>query len=297
MSSSLSSSEVYENALKSVLPYFIILTEEGFTSCNQKYTIVVNKIAWYKVRLFIHEDHLEKRKLTEYHWSQHISKEEALKVVKYLHERMSKVPLLEFKPFRKRKEGEDVSSNQNPMSFNMKYYFDQVKLSDDCKTNPDKYLNIGDHVYITRKCGIYHHDAIYLGNKRVVHIFGDMSQKTNVKAKEDDWTNFVGLNDEGDVSWFGTLYVVVYRLKIRSQKEIVSEALKLASELYGEGKYHLLDNNCQHFASFCCTGVEISMGANSLSDALWQSLTALTGKKPYGSAIEKYFESPFDKEP
>jgi hypothetical protein len=137
-----------------------------------------------------------------------------------------------------------------------------------------------------------------------VHIFGEISAKTNVKATEDSWENFVGVDEDGSVSWFGTVYVIVYRLRTRSPEKIVSEALQLASDSYGEGMYNLLSKNCQHFASYCCTGKEISLGAHNLSDAisqslseLKQSLSELRSKPLIESAIEKVIQSPLDKEP
>jgi hypothetical protein len=294
----------YEKALEKALPFNCISRRSGLTSAGQKYTIVINSILWYKVRLFLDEDHLDKgRALIEYHWSHHTTRKGADDAVKRIENRLTRVPLLEYKPFRRvRSLGDDNDEDEddnedNPMTVDLRYYFTQVKLPDKCKTVPDKYLKKGDHVYITRKCGIYHHDAIYLGNKRVVHIFGEMSTNTNVKAKEDSWENFVGVNADGGVSWFGTVYVIVYRLRTRSPDKIVSEALQLASDSYGEGIYNFLSKNCQHFASYCCTGKEISLGAHSLSDAIWQSLSGLRNKPSIGNAIEKVTQSPLDKEP
>jgi hypothetical protein len=281
-------SVAYKSALAKAMPYNIYKTSEGETSAGQKYTIIINSMVWYKVRLFLEENHLDKgRTLTEYHWSQHTTREGANEAARWIHERLQRTPLLEFTPF----ESDSV------LTYRADYYFAQVKMSDECKIYPDKYLKKGDHVYITRKCGIYHHDCIYLGNRRVVHINGDMSNIAEVKAKEDKWENFVGYYDDGSVSWFGTIYVIVYRLTIRNPDEICEVAQKLASKAYAKGDYNFVLKNCQHFASFCCTGKEISLGSHSVSDWFIQGLKGLTRKPPVGSAIAKTVESPLDKEP
>ena len=286
-------SESYEKALEKALPYNSIFIRSGFTSVGQKYTIVISSIVWYeewyKLWLFLDEDHLDKgRALKEYHSSDHTTREGAYDAVKWIENRLTRVPLLEYKPFGRDLSLKDIDNKEHPMKTYLDYYFTQVKLPDECKTDPDKYLKRGDHVYITRKCGIYHHDAIYLGDKRVVHIFGEVSEKTNVKAKEDCWENFVGVDKDGSVPWFGTVYVIVYRLRTRSAEKIVSEALKLASDSYGKGMYNFLSKNCQHFASYCCIGKEMSMGALGLSDVILPLLMFLYPKET---------QSPLDKEP
>ena len=45
----------------------------GKTSSGQNYAIIVNRVLWYKVRIFLDEDHLEheNRKLLVYFSSQH----------------------------------------------------------------------------------------------------------------------------------------------------------------------------------------------------------------------------------
>ena len=77
------------------------------------------------------------------------------------------------------------------------------------------------------------------------------------QARNDTWSTFIG-----DVnSWIGTVSVVVYRLRIRTVDEITREAENLVREQFAAGKYNFLAQNCQHFASYCCTGQQISLDA------------------------------------
>jgi hypothetical protein len=153
-------SNTYEKALEKALPFNCIFRRSGITSANQKYTIMINSVLWYKVKLFLDEDHLDKgRTLTEYHWSHHATRKGADDAVKWIENRLTRVPLLEYKPFGKVRslgddededKDEDKDDNEdNPMPIDLRYYFTRVKLPDKCKTNPDKYLKKGDHVYIT----------------------------------------------------------------------------------------------------------------------------------------------------
>ena len=51
-----------------------VLRTSGHSMIGQQYTIVVTKVLWYKIRLFLEEDHLDKHKLKAYHSSQHATR-------------------------------------------------------------------------------------------------------------------------------------------------------------------------------------------------------------------------------
>ncbi|RNA00605.1 hypothetical protein BpHYR1_000094 [Brachionus plicatilis] len=238
----------FSKILSNSLPINVIKQIYDTTIMGQKYVIVVNKILWYKIRVFLREDHLDKRqKLTEYHWSEHATEEGVENHIMWIKERLKRTPLLYFDKMK---------------SININYYFTYVKIDNECKLNPEKYFNAGDHLAITRKGGLYTHDCIYLGNKKVVHIFDEniSSSKFRAKAKEDSWENFVGIDNNGNVPYWGTVYVVIHRLRIRKPDEIVKEAKELSSDDYAKGQYHFVLKNCQHFAAKCCTGNEFSIG-------------------------------------
>jgi hypothetical protein len=74
------------------------------------------------------------------------------------------------------------------------------------------------------------------------------------------WDKFVGDCD----SWFGSVFVVVYRLRIRTVEEITAEAENLVQEQFGLGKYNFLQQNCQHFACYCSMGQMLSNSVEEL---------------------------------
>ena len=69
----------FDSAVTKALPSLSseISRVTGQTSTGQKYVVVVTKALWYKVRLFLEEDYLDKRSLTAYHDSEHTSREGA----------------------------------------------------------------------------------------------------------------------------------------------------------------------------------------------------------------------------
>jgi hypothetical protein len=136
---------------------------------------------------------------------------------------------------------------------------------------------------ISRILGVYTHDAIYMGGKRVIHIFTpEGGTKATSQARNDPWSKFIG-----DVnSWFGTVSVVVYRLRIRTVGEITKEAENLVREQFGSGQYNFLLQNCQHFASYCCTGQQMSLGTlNAL--AILNSIGIVFNPPMRGSPLDR----------
>lgn len=110
--------------------------------------------------------------------------------------------------------------------------------------SPALYLRRGDHIQAGWP-GSYHHDGVYLGDGRVIHL-----------------VNRSGSGKAGSHVQIGTLEtfadgrpVTVRRYKgERDPEETVAQAM---SRL-GEGDYHLILNNCQHFARWCVTGDHVS---------------------------------------
>nr|KAG5696928.1 hypothetical protein BaRGS_015892 [Batillaria attramentaria] len=118
-------------------------------------------------------------------------------------------------------------------------------------------LEDGDLIEFPR--GVYSHWAVYVGDGYVVHLAGDendginaqmnpavigsLSGKRNNKAtvRKDDFWDVVGdsraeKNNSKD-----------RRYKPRPKKEIVRNAL----ESVGKVGYNLLEENCEHFATWC----------------------------------------------
>lgn len=116
--------------------------------------------------------------------------------------------------------------------------------------------------------------------------------------REDSWSTFIG----DPTSWWGTVSVLVYRLRMKSPDEIVATAKSFLGTNHLHGQYQFLEQNCQHFASYCSTGAEISYGTHSAGDNLQQSIygisSSMGGRGPrLGTAIGQKFDSPLDLEP
>jgi hypothetical protein len=117
-------------------------------------------------------------------------------------------------------------------------------------------------------------------------------------VQEDSWSTFIG----DPTSWWGTVSVLVYRLRMKSRDEIVATAKGFVGINHLHGQYQFFTQNCQHFASYCATGAEISYGAHSAKDNLTQSIYGIAsagggrGPRP-GTALGQKLSSPLDWEP
>ena len=109
----------------------------------------------------------------------------------------------------------------------------------------------GDHIFILR-AGYTHH-GIDMGDGTVVHwALPEASEKS--------------LLDKHQASILRTPLKDFQRdskLKIKKYRNSLpaDEAVKRALERLGENGYHLVFNNCEHFASWCKTGIPESLQA------------------------------------
>jgi hypothetical protein len=102
-------------------------------------------------------------------------------------------------------------------------------------------LRRGDHI----RAGCpwkAHHDGIYLGDGRVIHLTGGTADggKAAARVQIDSLARFAG----------GRPVTVRRYSGAHDPEDIVARAM---SRL-GEGNYNLIFNNCQHFARWCATG-------------------------------------------
>jgi hypothetical protein len=101
-------------------------------------------------------------------------------------------------------------------------------------------LRRGDHIRAGQP-GNAHHDGIYLGDGRVVHLTGGPGGgKAGAHVRIDTLAVFAAGRPVTVKSYSGD----------RDTNEIIARAM---SRL-GKGNYHLIRNNCQHFAHWCVTG-------------------------------------------
>ncbi len=98
-------------------------------------------------------------------------------------------------------------------------------------------MKVGDHIYIYiwHKGVKFTHHGIYIGDNRVIHYWGDKIRRSKLYKKTE---------------WYGKkIHVKEHKFSYSSQRVI-----KRAKKRLDEKKYHLLFNNCEHFAYWCKTG-------------------------------------------
>lgn len=96
-----------------------------------------------------------------------------------------------------------------------------------------------DHIYVNR--GVYTHHGIDAGDGTVIHFTGEPG-----KAKLDAAIARTPIQDflnGGDL-----------RVRRYGQRDGADVTMARAESRQGETGYHLVINNCEHFATWCCTG-------------------------------------------
>jgi hypothetical protein len=107
-------------------------------------------------------------------------------------------------------------------------------------SNPDDPYRRGDHLRAGNP-GSPHHDGIYLGDNLIIHMTGgEAGGKANARVRMDSLAVFANGRP-----------VTVRPYAEGHDPEAIIERAK--SRL-GDGGYHLIFNNCQHFARWCATG-------------------------------------------
>jgi hypothetical protein len=104
------------------------------------------------------------------------------------------------------------------------------------------HLRPGDHIHIHR--GAYHHDAIYVGNGRVIHLWAPRG-KGAASIRMDSLGAVRGPNGLVTVAEYGVCFDA-------------SEVVQRAFSRLGERGYNVFSGNCEHFATWCKTGQHAS---------------------------------------
>jgi hypothetical protein len=115
-------------------------------------------------------------------------------------------------------------------------------------------LRRGDHLRAGLP-GAAHHDGIYLGDENVIHLTGDPGGggKASARVRIDTLAVFAA----------GQPVTVRPYAGNHAPDAIIARAM---SRL-GAGDYHLLFNNCQHFARWCATGDHVSEQVDTVTAA------------------------------
>ncbi|MET0604788.1 MAG: lecithin retinol acyltransferase family protein [Baekduia sp.] len=95
-----------------------------------------------------------------------------------------------------------------------------------------------DHIYVSR--GIYTHHGIDAGDGTVIHFSGEPKDKRGADIRRSTLEEFLS---------GGTLKVRRYGFRDNADVTMLRAESRL-----GDKRYHLVTNNCEHFAVWCCTG-------------------------------------------
>jgi hypothetical protein len=101
-------------------------------------------------------------------------------------------------------------------------------------------MNRGTHLRVNR--GIYHHHGIYIGEGLVIHFYGEYLEKLKAEVKISTFEDFVQNSP---------IEIVKYQVQ-----KSVDWTIETAYSLIGAKNYHIVSNNCKHFATYCKTGMK-----------------------------------------
>ena len=138
-------------------------------------------------------------------------------------------------------------------------------------------MDIGDHIYVNRYGGLYSHHGIFCGGESVIHFNGPNWLEASVHRTtlEDfaggdvlqvrDYAGFreelAALEADRVVATTRRINVLLDRLRGLELSELDFSAravVRRAESRLGETGFNLGLNNCEHFASWCKTGISSS---------------------------------------
>ncbi|KAL3728040.1 hypothetical protein ACJRO7_032742 [Eucalyptus globulus] len=123
-------------------------------------------------------------------------------------------------------------------------------------------LKPGDHIYTYRRYGLYTHHGIYVGEGYVIHFTRTGVDKTCLGCfcQEGEKVHFLRSYTYGRPLleyWLRRWGTCTTLPDTKLPQEVVNRAREL-HEGDGFGEYDLINNNCEHFATFCRTGLRAS---------------------------------------
>jgi hypothetical protein len=132
-------------------------------------------------------------------------------------------------------------------------------------------MSRGDHIYVMRPMGYTHH-GIDCGDGTVIHFSGEPgSAKNGACIVRSSLHDFV----QG-----GCLKVRQY-----GRRNDVEATINRAESKLGDTGYHLVTNNCEHFATWCCTGLAASRQVRGVGSLTAQGAVAATTATATGGVI------------
>lgn len=108
----------------------------------------------------------------------------------------------------------------------------------------------GDHIWVTRPLAYTHH-GIDCGDGTVIHFTGEPGKKSDAAVAQTPMAEFA-------------LDSIVH-LREYSNKDDPQIVIDRAESKLGSKEYNLVTNNCEHFATWCCTGHTASQQVRMVS--------------------------------
>lgn len=125
----------------------------------------------------------------------------------------------------------------------MSYYYGKVIYAERYKANDNPFITFMVQPMQNTGSGMYRHYGIGYSNDQVIHFQGEPGNASNARVKITSMKEFAKGDEVNECSRISYSY---------SQEEVVSRALsKVGSNL---GGYHLTNNNCEHFTTWCANG-------------------------------------------
>ncbi|MBC7633710.1 MAG: lecithin retinol acyltransferase family protein [Flavobacterium sp.] len=137
----------------------------------------------------------------------------------------------------------------------------------------------GDHVYVLRPLGYTHH-GIDCGDGTIIHFTGEPAKKTDARVAQTPLAEFA-------------LDSIVH-LRQYSSRSADDDVIRRATSKLGSREYNLFTNNCEHFATRCCTGrttsrqVRMAASLTSFGAAMVAAPSAVTGVAGIGVYVASH---------
>jgi hypothetical protein len=148
---------------------------------------------------------------------------------------------------------------------------------------------IGSHIRVRRLAGYWHH-GIYVGEGMVVHFNGEVLSTEAACIQHATMDAFA----DG-----GAVEVVSYGRGRKGRKFSGVKIAERAANKVGESGYHLFNNNCEHFATWCVTGKaycdQIVDAGKAIDDGLDISSTVplpILPRRKLGEKAAKFISEP-----
>ncbi len=128
-----------------------------------------------------------------------------------------------------------------------------------------------DHVYVLRKLGYTHH-GVDTGEGHIIHFSGEPgAAKLDACITRSTVDEFL---DGGEL-----------RVRAYGKRDDAATTLARAESKLGDTGYHLVTNNCEHFATWCCTGRPASHQVRGLGSLTAQGAVVATTAAGTGGVI------------